>query len=616
MHGYHGCYLHVRLDDAFTQRKPLAESVLRRFLGGVGLGTWLLAQESPPGLDPFDPRSPLIFVFSPLVGTPLTTSAKFAVVAKSPLTSRLNDALASSHFALAGKRAGMDALVVTGSCQRPSVLVVDDEQVSVEPAEDLWGLTCSAAEAALQRRFGPRFQFAVIGPAGEKLVRFATISHGTRHAGRGGLGAVMGAKRLKAIAVAGSRRVTLADPEGVVAAARDLSVRSFGPATAKYRELGTLANLLVFNRLAVLPTRNFQASTFEEAEALSVEAPDGSRLPLAEAPDGLRLPLAEGGRVRESCAACTIGCEHIYPSDQGGVRLEYETAYALGPLCGIGDPTVVLGAARFCDEHGLDTISAGATIAFAMECAERGWLDAPNLRFGSGHALLRTLEDIVHRRGLGDRLAEGSRRLAEHLGPDALAIAPQVKGLEMPGYEPRGLQTMALGLAVASRGADHNRSGAYEADFSPQADRFHGSAASAKHAIETEDRAALLDSLILCKFLRGVFADLWSESADLLRLVTGWDVTAEELRTTARRIVTAKKLYNLREGWRPEEDTLPERFFSEPLTNGASAGAKLSRDQLRDMIRAYYRGRAWEEDGGVPRVTIVSLQLEDFPAAV
>lgn len=606
MHGYHGCYLRVRLDDGSAERKPLEESVLRRFLGGVGLGTWLLARESPARLDPFDPQAPLLFVFSPLVGTPLTTSAKFAVIAKSPLTNRLNDALASSHFALAGKRAGMDALVVIGACPRPSVLIVDDDRVRVETAEDLWGSPCSVTEETLRQRLGPRFQFAVIGPAGENLVRFATISHGNRHAGRGGLGAVMGAKKLKAIAVAGTRRVTLAEPEGVVVAARDLSARSFGPATAKYRELGTLANLLVFNRLAVLPTRNFQNSTFEQAEALS---PERSLAGL----EGFSRSLAGKRKVRESCAACTIGCEHIYPTQQGGVRLEYETAFALGPLCGIGDSDVILRAARYCDEQGLDTISAGATIAFAMECAERGWLDAPHLRFGRRESLVQTLADIVHRRGLGDRLAEGSRRLAEDLGPQALAIAPQVKGLEMPGYEPRGLQTMALGLAVASRGADHNRSGAYEADFSPEVDRLHGSSDSVRHAIETEDRAALLDSLILCKFLRGVFSDLWSESAELLQLVTGWDVTAEELRTTARRIVTAKKLYNLREGWTADEDTLPGRFLSEPLTDGVSAGARLSPDRLAEMIRAYYQGRNWDETGRVPRATISQLHLDDFP---
>src|SRR5713226_4084953 len=365
MFGYHGRYLRIDLCTAASRGVPLPEHVLRRFLGGVGLAAYLLHRESRPGLDPLAPEAPLIFSLSPLVGTPLTTSAKFAVVAKSPLTDRLNDALSSSHFAIAAKKAGCDAIVITGQCPHPSLLLIDDGRVSLLPAADLWGLPVEETSTRLLARLGPRFHTAVIGPAGENLVRYATISHEKRHAGRGGLGAVMGSKRLKAVAVAGSQRVEVADPAGVVAAAKDLSKRSFGPATAKYRELGTVSNLLTFNRLAALPTRNFQQGTFSEAAALSGEA------------------LNTAHRVaRRSCAACTIGCEHIYAAPDGEVRLEYETLFALGPLCGIGDRTTVLRAAQLCDHLGLDTISAGATIAFAMECAERGLLNEPELRFG------------------------------------------------------------------------------------------------------------------------------------------------------------------------------------------------------------------------------------------
>jgi aldehyde:ferredoxin oxidoreductase len=261
----------------------------------------------------------------------------------------------------------------------------------------------------------------------------------------------------------------------------------------------------------------------------------------------------------------------------------------------VGESDAVLAASRRCDELGIDTISAGGTIAFAMECAERGLLDASWLRFGDAAALLRAIELIGGREGLGDRLAEGSRRLAESLGGEALSFAPQVKGLELPGYEPRSLQTMALGLAVGTRGADHNRSGAYEADFSEQADRRRITPASALLAVETEDRAALIDSLILCKFLRGVFDDLFAESAEMLRLVTGWDATADELRATARRIVDAKKLFNIRAGWTPAEDTLPERFFTQPLADDATAS--LDRGQFRAAIAAYNTARGWTPEG-------------------
>jgi aldehyde:ferredoxin oxidoreductase len=591
MFGYHGRYLWIDLSTRETDWVSLSESILRRFIGGVGLAAYLLHREAPASVDPLAPEAPLIFCLSPLVGTPLTTSAKFAVVAKSPLTGRFNDALSSSHFAIAAKRAGCDALVITGRCAAPSIVVIDDGAVRVQLAEDLWGLSVSEASARLNDRLGPRFHSAVIGPAGERCVRFATISHDNRHAGRGGLGAVLGAKNVKAVAVAGSQRVEVAAPAGVLAAAKDLSQRSFGPATAKYRELGTVANLLTFNRFAALPTRNFQQGTFEGAAELSGEQ------------------LNAAHRVaRRSCAACTIGCEHIYAAPEGEVRLEYESLFALGPLCGIGDRDTVLQAAQHCDEMGLDTISTGATIAFAMECAEKGLLDEADLRFGKSNALLRLVEQIGRREGLGNLLAEGTRRAAEVIGGDAPDFAPHVKGLELPGYEPRALQTMALGFAVGSRGADHNRSGAYEIDFSARADRLHGSPEAARLAVETEDRAALMDSLILCKFLRGVFADLFEESACLLSLVTGWNITAAELHTVAQRVITAKKLYNLREGWTAAEDTLPARFLSQGTPNGAT----LPRERLREMIQAYYASRGWDRQGQVPAMSIESLNLTEL----
>src|SRR5262245_23579653 len=383
MHAYHGRYLRIDLTCGVADFRPLPEDVLRRFIGGVGLGTFLMHKEAPRGVEPLAPAAPLIFCLSPLVGTPLTTSAKFAVVAKSPLTDRLNDALSSSHFALAAKRSGFDALVVTGACAEPSVVIIDDGCVRIEPAIDLWGQPADEAGELLTRRLGAEFHTAIIGPAGENLVRYATISHENRHAGRGGLGAVMGAKRLKAIAVSGAQRVEVADPAAVVDAARELSRRSFGPATAKYRELGTVANLLTFNRFAALPTRNFQQGTFEHAANLSGEELNAAR------------------RVaRRSCAACTIGCEHIYAAADGPVRLEYESLFALGPLCGVGDRDAVLRAAHLCDRLGLDTISTGASVAFAMECAGRGLLDDPALRFGNADRMLELVGAIGRREGL------------------------------------------------------------------------------------------------------------------------------------------------------------------------------------------------------------------------
>src|SRR6188472_2119806 len=247
--GYFGRALVVDLVDAGADALPLSEEVLRSYIGGAGLGTWLMHRLAPPGGDPLAPEAPLAFCFSPLVGTPLTTSAKFAVVAKSPLTGLLNDALASSHFAIAGKLTGHDAIVVRGACREPSILLIDGDGARLEPAGDLWGLSAAEAEARLRERLGKAWRVASIGPAGERLVKYATLSHDGRHAGRGGLGAVLGAKLLKAVAVRPATKVAPADAKAVLAAARDLRERSFGPATAKYRELGTLANLLAFNAI-------------------------------------------------------------------------------------------------------------------------------------------------------------------------------------------------------------------------------------------------------------------------------------------------------------------------------------------------------------------------------
>ncbi len=315
--------------------------------------------------------------------------------------------------------------------------------------------------------------------------------------------------------------------------------------------------------------------------------------------------------------ACTIGCEHIYSSGGKGVRLEYESLFALGSLCGVADGDAVLRASQRCDELGLDTISTGGTIAFAMECVERGLLDEPWLTFGSGDAVLKAIELIGGREGLGQLLAEGSRRAAETIGQGSIAFAPQVKGLEIPGYEPRGLQTMALGFAVGARGADHNRSGAYDVDFSDQVDRRHATLDSVRHAIDTEDKAALMDSLILCKFLRRVLEDFHAEAAAMLRAVTGWDVTPDELRDTARRIVAAKRQVNLLAGWtrrgRHASRALPQHAAAERSRGLAlartSAGARRrippSARLVTVDLRSAYRGLGGSITGSTRRCSIV-----------
>ncbi len=624
MYGYHGKTLVVDLTSRTHRWDGIDPVALRRFIGGIGLGTYLLYRYCPAGADPLGPDNPLLFVGSPLVGTRLTTTSKFAVLTKSPLTGFIADSLSSSHLAPELKKCCGDALVVVGRASSPTLLriegdALEPDKVSVhfEDAAHLVGLGAADKEASVKARLGDRrYRVACIGPAGEAQVKFASISNdGGRQAGRGGLGAVMGSKNLLAVALRGHQPVPVAQPDAVHEYGLDLSRRSLGAATEKYRSLGTMANVSVFDRLGTLPTRNFRQSTFEGAEQVSGERLHHDRL------------------IRNTgCANCTIGCERILSptgdsgktvGKKGGVRMEYESLFALGPLCGISDPDVVIRAAAICDDLGMDTISAGATIAWAMECFEQGILTGADtggvdLRFGNGEALLQTLEDVGHRRGLGALLAEGSRAAAATVGGGSHAWAMQVKGLEMPGYEPRSLKTMALGLAVTPRGACHNRSSAYEADFSDRVDRLTVDDTRGRIAAESEDFEAVLDSLIWCKFLRRAFRDFYEESAQVYAMVTGWDMTAGELRQCGERISNLKKLFNIREGWRRADDTLPPRTLSEPLPTGVAAGVGLTQEELDYMIAGYYQARGWTAEGLIPDSKLEELglraMLEGVPA--
>ena len=603
MFGYHGVVLVVDLSARTARREPLDERILRRFIGGTGLASYLLYTHCPPGADPLGPENPLVFACSPLVGSRLTTSSKFAVAAKSPLTGMIGDSLSSSFLAVELKRIGVDALMVVGRSDHPTLLFLEDDDVRFLDASDLMGMSTFDTEQAVKNNLGRRFRVACIGSAGESGVRYASIANdGGRQAGRTGTGAVMGSKNLKAIAVRGRNPAPVFDAERLNEVGRDLSARSLGPATEKYRTTGTMANLAVFDRLGTLPTRNFQQSTFEMTDNVSGEA------------------MYSGHFVKNAhCANCTIGCEKILTVGDGSGkstgRMEYESAFALGPLVGIGDRETIIRASHYCDAVGMDTISAGGTIAWAMECFERGVLtltdtDGLALKFGNAEVLLPCLEAIAARSGnLGRLLSEGSRVAAETIGQGSEAWAMHVKGLEMPGYEPRSLQTMALALAVSTRGACHNRSSAYEADFSNVVNRMEADAKRGGITAEGEDFSAVLDSLIWCKFLRKAFDDFWVESADSLNLITGWDVQPDELKRAGERINNLKKLFNIREGWTRADDTLPGRVLTEPLPDGVAAGVSLSDGDLQMMVTSYYQVRGWNPDGTIPNNKLEDLGL-------
>jgi aldehyde:ferredoxin oxidoreductase len=599
MHGFHGRLLRIDLTTSTHTSVEIDSSRLHRCLGGIGLGADLLYEFAPPGIDALAPENPLIFASAPLVGTPLTTTAKYAVVTKSPLTNFIADSLSSSYFALELKRLGVDALVITGRSPTWMYLAIDGGRVFFREATHLLGKSATETDSLVRAESNKKgVRVAAIGLAGENGVRFATISNDGRHAGRGGVGAVMGAKRLKAIAIRGDTDTAIADSRGVAELALAMRDKSISTVTSKYRHIGTVANLAVFNRLGSLPTRNFQHSTFAHAENLSGES------------------LTENNFSRRNgCAACTIRCERLFKSLDGqDQRLEYETLFALGPMCEIEDPHVLLQAARLCDDYGLDSISTGATIAWAMECAEKGLLPEANnlgLRFGRADAFLKIIPMIAEGDGLGDLLAQGSKRAAAIVGKDAEQWAMHVKGLELPGYEPRSLKTMALGLAVSPRGACHNRSGAYEFDFSGEVDRLHGDAGRGLLVAASEDFAAVLDSLIICKFLRKCFTDFYSEAADLLAKVTGWPYSGAELRQIGERINAQKKLFNIREGWQPEDDWLPPRLLDEKLADGVAQGTELRRAELHEMIQSYYLARGWNDRGFIPQSKMRELKISN-----
>ena len=593
MYGYNGKFL---LIDATTQNSSdvyFDEDVLRDYIGGTGLATWLLYKYCPRKVDPFDPENPIIFCTSPLVGTKVTTSSKFAVVSKSPLTGLVGDSMSSSFLATELKATGYDALVIKGSVPVWKFLVITENGVVFENAENLLGLSTIETEDLLKKSYGDDYRVATIGPAGENLVRFATISNdGGRQAGRTGVGAVMGSKKIKALCFKGNLSTNSFNESALSTKRKELSIKSIGNATEKYRVIGTMANTSVFNRLNVLPSSNFRKGKIENIEVFEAES------------------IYQDLEVKQAhCANCTIGCEKIVEipgSKRDSTRLEYQSVFAMGPLVGSSNRKDMLENVQYCDQMGLDTISAGATVAWYLECKEKELTGEDDINLTTPGVVSSVLKKIVHREGIGDLLAEGVSRASKVLASGTgEKFAMHVKGLEMPGYEPRSLKTMALALAVSTKGACHNRASAYEKDFEEVDNRLDPLVTKGGLVADSEDYSAVMDSLIWCKFIRKVFDDFYEDSAELLNDVTGWDVSASELKKTGERINNIKKLFNIREGWDKSSDTLPHRILNEPLDNGD----KLSFEDLEIMISSYYIARGWTKSGRIPESKIRELRL-------
>ena len=588
MHAYHGRIFLIDLASGKSRFEPLSEEEQVSFIGGAGLGAWLLYRHCPPGVDPLSPENPLIFTRGPFLGAGVPGSSKMAVACKSPLTGFVGDSLSSGPVAEELSRMPFDALVIKGRASGPVFLHIEDDSVRVMDAGSLVGLSALETAAKITSILGDSdAKVAAIGPAGENLVRFGCISNGGRQAGRTGAGAVMGAKNLKAVAIRGTIAQSPPDPEFAELISK-LENAMQSESTAKYRGPGTVANLAKLNAAGALPAFNFRQYTFEGADSLSVE----------------RLDLR---RSRESGSDMSREWEHVYSASGGSTksRLEYESLFAFGPLCGIDDPDIVIQAAGLCDRLGIDTISTGGTIAWAMESFEKGVLtradtNGLDLRFGSGPELLAVIEQIGHKEGVGELLSEGSRAAAARIGGGSESWAMHVKGLEMPGFHPGRLRHLALALAVSPRGACHNKASAYDFDLSDDAAHRADASEIGRAVAKAEDFAAVLDSLVLSKFVRRVLNDFYPEAAHVYRLATGHDIGAEGLRKAGERINLVRKAFNVREGWKRDDDSLPPRVFE---------GGAVTESGLTETVAGYYGARGWGGEGVPSREALRGLGL-------
>ena len=594
MYGYAGRILRVDLTTGKTRVEQLNVDIAKKYIGGIGLGMKLWLDNSQKGIDPFSPENPLVLALGPISGTMFPTAGNgHAFVSKSPATFGIGEAVAHGTFGAEMKRAGYDAIIITGKSEKPAYLWIDDDSVQLLDASHLMGKSPSETEDAIKDELGDYYiRVASIGLAGEKLSRIACIINDkTRAAGRTGLGAVMGSKNLKAIAVRGTRDIVPAKPDEFMDMVKEFHERMKGPATQKYRTLGTPENVLVHNALHCMPTRNYNNAHFERADKVSGEVLNEKFVTKIIA-----------------CNSCAMRCEHEVVVPEGPykgtmTRMEYETLWALGPNCGIDRLDAIIKGMELCNYYGLDAISAGVVVGFAMDCYENGVLSQENLgvteaQFGNAEAMIQLLEKMGKREGIGDVLAEGVRIAGQKIGKGAEKLAQHIKGLEVTGYDLRCLKTAALGFAVSFRGADHNRHGAYAFDVKGKVDRLKAEKGRGKMVRDMEDTYALIDSFIVCKFSRGTYYKELADMAKLYNLVTGIDMTPEELKKSGERINTIARLINIREGLGRKDDTLPWKVMNMPIPDeGPVKGAFVSQEELDLLLDDYYESRGWTLEG-------------------
>jgi aldehyde:ferredoxin oxidoreductase len=592
--------LRVDLSSGDAKKETLDESTLRKFLGGRGLGAKVLYEELEPHVDALSPGNKLIFAVGPLTGTISPTSGRMSVSTKSPLTSTVLDANAGGNWGPALKRAGYDALIIEGAAEDPSILIIGDDQVRIIGGKDYWGMKVHATTESLTSLDGGKFNVACIGPAGEKLALISSImfdktGNGGRGgvAARGGPGAVMGSKKLKAVLVRGSNKIQVADRDSLkFFVAETRKKLSESPITSRaLPRFGTDVLMNVINAHGLLPVNNFQKGYSDRADEVSGESLTEKIL-----------------KKRSACFGCPIGCgRKTATNGMSGDGPEYETVFALGPECGVFDLSAVTEANYLCNDYGLDTISTGVTIGCAMELRQRGVIK-DDIEFGDGERVKSLIPEIAERKGIGDAMAVGSRKFAEGLGAPQYSMS--VKGMELPAYDPRGAQGMALAYATSNRGGCHLRGYmiGWEILGVPKLiDRFNWSG-KADLLVRGQDLYAAMDSLIVCKFIG--YNVNQEYLGRLLTATTGVEYSQEDIMEVGERTYTLERAFNVREGFERSDDQLPERFTKEPLDQGGSQGTTVS---LQEMLDEYYGIRGWDSNGAPTRETLDKLGL-DFVA--
>jgi len=600
--GYNGKMLRLDLTRGDVQSQPIDDAIAEKYIGGRGYGARILFDENPQGIDPFEPENRLIFFTSPFLGTNVPCSVKACLVTKSPLTQTVLMSLSGGYFGAEFKCTGYDGIVITGKAKSPVYIEIKDDAVQIRDAGFVWGKDTVETQKMLKDAVGDKkARMAVIGSAGERLVKFASVIN-ERHAfGRGGAGAVMGAKNLKAIVVRGTKSVKPYDESGFDKFVKELRERFKSPTVEPFKKYGTSSVVKLVEERGIFPTRNYQFGTFSGREKIDGEARD------------------QYVEHHKTCYQCPVGCTvWTLAKDEpykgiGSEGPEYETLWSFGGQCGNDNLSAIIAAEDLCDRYGLDTISTGNTIGFAMECFEKGLVtkeetDGIDLRFGNHTAMVEMVRKIGDREGLGDLLAEGVLGASQKLGNNSQKLAMHVKGLEMCGYDPRGAVGQGLSYATCPRGADHQKGLVRQEVFGkpPQIDRFavEGKAEIVK---DVQDEMCFLDAMGICCFLtrRDVMGP--EDYAELVKLVTGIVFTKDDIWAVGERIFNLEKLFNQREGFSSKHDTLPDRFLSEPLGDGPAAGHTVP---LEELLVDYYKVRGWDKNGSPTHQTLSNLGLK------